>query len=362
MKVIIAGGGTGGHLFPAVAVGEAILRLHPASEVLYVGASDGLEARWLPRHGLPHELLRVRGWTGKGPLTRLRALGEFCAAITRARRLIRLRGADLVVGAGGYASAPVAVAALLGGVPLVLLEQNTKPGLANRLLWRFARKICVGFAESARGITPVKVAVTGNPVRFAMPSTAASQGCRPLQILVLGGSSGAHRLNLGVLNAFTISTKSVINFSLVHQTGETDVGMVRDGYRTLGCAVEVVPFIDDMGSALSAADVVIARSGAMTVSEVALAGRPAIFVPYPFHRDRQQESNARVLEQLGAARIVADDECLGANLARVLLELTADRTALAAMGRRAAGAAMPHAAETIAQICLEALETRSGAA
>ncbi|MGH7841003.1 MAG: undecaprenyldiphospho-muramoylpentapeptide beta-N-acetylglucosaminyltransferase [Candidatus Binataceae bacterium] len=354
MKVIIAGGGTGGHLFPAVAVGEELRRQTPADEILYVGASDGLEARWLPRHGLRHELLRVRGWTGKSPLTRLRAIGEFAAAVAHARRLIRRESADLVVGAGGYASAPVAVAAILTRTPLVLLEQNTRPGLANRLLWRFAKKICVGFAESAAGIAPHKVAVTGNPVRWELSRRASAEGAVPLQILVLGGSSGAHRLNLGVLKAFTICAKSVIKADLVHQTGETDAKMIAEGYGRLGRSGQVTPFIDDMAAALVSADLVIARSGAMTVSELALAGRPAVLVPYPFHRDRQQELNARVLERLGAARIVPDDEHLGENLAKVLLELTADRELLAAMGRRAATAARPDAARAIAQICVAA--------
>ncbi len=149
MNVIIAGGGTGGHLFPAVAVGEALLRLNPVYQVTYVGASNGLEARWLPAHQLPHHLLQVRGWTGKGPLIRLRAMREFAAATNRARRLLDQLRPALVVGAGGYASVPVALAAILKRVPLVLMEQNTRPGLANRLLWRFARKICVGFDETA---------------------------------------------------------------------------------------------------------------------------------------------------------------------------------------------------------------------
>ncbi|HLW71757.1 MAG TPA: undecaprenyldiphospho-muramoylpentapeptide beta-N-acetylglucosaminyltransferase [Candidatus Binataceae bacterium] len=356
MKVIIAGGGTGGHLFPAVAVGEELKRQSPANEILYVGASNGLEARWLPRHGLPHELLQVRGWTGKGQLTRMRALGEFAAAVGHAWRLIRRAGADLVVGAGGYASAPVAVAAILTRTPLVLLEQNTRPGLANRLLWRFAKKICVGFAESTADFAPGKVAVTGNPVRFESRPEAHLGHSGPLQILVLGGSSGAHRLNIGVLKAFQISAKGVIKFDLIHQTGEMDAKAIAEGYGRLGWSAQVTPFIDDMAAALASADLVIARSGAMTVSEMALAGRPAVFVPYPFHRDRQQELNARVLERLGAARIVRDDEQLGENLAKVLLELTADRAALAAMGQRAAAAAMPRAAQAIAQICVKAAQ------
>jgi UDP-N-acetylglucosamine--N-acetylmuramyl-(pentapeptide) pyrophosphoryl-undecaprenol N-acetylglucosamine transferase len=350
MKVIVAGGGTGGHLFPAVAVGAEIRRQSPDCTVLYVGATNGMEARWLPRNGLPHELLQVRGWTGKDRLTRARAIGEFMTAVRRAWAIIREYRANLVVGAGGYASAPVALAAILMRVPLVLMEQNVRPGLANRLLWRFAHKVCVGFPDSATAFSPAKVAVTGNPVRFEPAPKAARNPTDPVQILVLGGSSGAHRLNIGVLKAFKIRAKSVIK--LTHQTGEADVGMVKEGYQQLGRTASVAPFIEDMASALSAADLVVARSGAMTVSEIAFAGRPAIFVPYPFHRDRQQELNARVIEKRGGARIVIDDEHLGENLAKVLDELTADRARLCEMGRTAASVAMPHAAERIAALCL----------
>ncbi len=351
MKVIIAGGGTGGHLFPAVAVGEELCRERPDTAVLYVGTTNGLEARWLPRQGLPHELLQVRGWTGKDPLTQLRALLEFASAVGRALRLIRHFGANLVVGAGGYASAPVAVAALLQRTPLVLLEQNVRPGLSNRILWRFARRICVGFPDSAAAFSTAKTAVTGNPVRFGFPSGAPREEGRPVQILVLGGSTGAHRLNIGVLNAFKKCRKSVIKSNLIHQTGETDVRMVADGYNELGQAAKVVPFIDDIAAELTAADLIVARSGAMAVAEIALAGRPAIFVPYPFHRDRQQELNARVIERRGGAVIVPDDEQLGENLAKELLALWENPERLRAMGAAATAAAMPDAAAKIAAIC-----------
>jgi UDP-N-acetylglucosamine--N-acetylmuramyl-(pentapeptide) pyrophosphoryl-undecaprenol N-acetylglucosamine transferase len=351
MKVIIAGGGTGGHLFPAVAVGEELCLERPDTAVLYVGATNGLEARWLPQQGLPHELLQVRGWTGKDPLTRLRALREFASAVGRALRLIRSFGANLVVGAGGYASAPVAVAALLRRTPLVLLEQNVRPGLSNRILWRFARKICVGFPDSAAAFSTAKAAVTGNPVRFIFRPSTPREGACPLQILVLGGSTGAHRLNIGVLNAFKNCRKSVIKLNLIHQTGEADVRMVVDGYNELGREAKVVPFIEDIAEALIAADIVVARSGAMAVTEIALAGRPAIFVPYPFHRDRQQELNARVIERRGGAVIIRDDEHLGESLADELFALAANPARMRAMGAAAAGAAMPDAAAKIAAIC-----------
>jgi len=352
MKVIIAGGGTGGHLFPAVAVGEAMMRARPDTQVLFVGTTAGLEARWMPRSGLRYELLDVHGLRGHGPLERLRAIAEFGWALTRAHRLMRSFGADLVVGAGGYASAPIAMCAIASGTPLVLMEQNMRVGLSNRMLWRFASKICVGFEDSKKLFDPSKVVVSGNPVRFKIERSNLAPH-QPLQILVLGGSSGAHRLNEGVIRALRNLREDVIKISLVHQTGEADVELVSGGYAALECQARIVPFIDDMGSALAGADLIVARSGAMTVSEVALAGRPAIFVPYPFHRDRQQELNARVLERLGAAKIVADDERLGENLAAALAELVVDPARLVRMGAAARIIAKPEAADTIARICFE---------
>jgi UDP-N-acetylglucosamine--N-acetylmuramyl-(pentapeptide) pyrophosphoryl-undecaprenol N-acetylglucosamine transferase len=353
MKTIIAGGGTGGHLFPAVALGEELKRERPDADVLHVGAVNGLEATWLPQSGLKYELFPVRGLRGKDPFTRLRAIGEFFAAVRRARALLKSFGADLVVSAGGYASAPMAVAAIIARVPLVLMEQNTRPGLSNRMLWRFAQRICVGFADTAAFFDTSRVVVTGNPVRLRFIPDALEKTSVPIQILVLGGSSGAHRLNLGVLNALKILGKGVIKFKVVHQTGEVDVGLVRDGYRGFEGEAKVVPFIDDMADVLNRADLIVARSGAMTVSEIALAGRAAIFVPYPFHRDRQQELNARVIERLGGAVIVNDDNSLGENLAAALREFLAEPARLIEMGRKARQAAHPDAAARIAQVCFD---------
>lgn len=351
MKVIIAGGGTGGHLFPAVAVGEAMMRERPATEVLFVGTTAGLEARWMPASGLRYELFEVHGLRGHSAAERLKATAEFVASLGEARKLLRSFGADLVVGAGGYASAPMAIAAIMARKPLVLMEENTRPGLSNRMLWRFARKVFVGFDETASFFGP-KAMVTGNPVRFAKEPIPLRPH-DPLQILVLGGSSGAHRLNEGMLSALKNSRESVIKINLSHQTGEVDVGLVKAGYAALGCQAQITPFIDDMASALAAADLVIARAGAMTVSEVALAARPAIFVPYPFHRDHQQELNARVLERRGAAVIVRDDERLGENLALAIAELASDPARLVHMAEAARAAAKPGASGVIVRECFE---------
>jgi len=356
MKVIIAGGGTGGHLFPAVALGEELIRERPGIEVLFVGTSAGLEAKWLPRSGHSYELFEMHGIRGHSAIERARASVEFVRAIGLAVSLVRRFRPSIVVSAGGYASASMGAAAIMTRTPLVLMEQNTRPGLANRMLSRFADKICVGFSDSAAYFSSSKVAVTGNPTRFQYHPDRSRREGGQLQILVLGGSSGAHRLNIGVVGAFKICGKSVINLSIVHQTGEADEELVRSAYREMGVAAQVVPFIDDVADALHSADLVIARSGAMTVTDIALGARAAIFVPYPFHKDLQQLHNACVIEKRGGAIIVRDDEQLASNLAREFDALIRNPARLDEMGLRAHQAAHPDAARHVARICFEVAE------
>jgi UDP-N-acetylglucosamine--N-acetylmuramyl-(pentapeptide) pyrophosphoryl-undecaprenol N-acetylglucosamine transferase len=356
MKVIIAGGGTGGHLFPAVALGEELIRERPDIEVLFVGTSAGLEAKWLPKSGHSYELFEMHGIRGHSVIERARASVEFIRAIGLGLSLVRRFRPSIVVSAGGYASASMGAAAIMTRTPLVLMEQNTRPGLANRMLSRFADKICVGFSDSAAYFSSSKIAVTGNPTRFQYHPDRSRREAGQLQILVLGGSSGAHRLNIGVVGAFKICGKSVINLNVVHQTGEADEELVRSAYREMGFAAEVAPFIDDVADALHRADLVIARSGAMTVTDIALGARAAIFVPYPFHKDLQQLHNARVIEKRGGAIIVRDDEQLASNLARELDALIRNPARLDEMGLRAHQAAHPDAARHVARICFEVAE------
>jgi UDP-N-acetylglucosamine--N-acetylmuramyl-(pentapeptide) pyrophosphoryl-undecaprenol N-acetylglucosamine transferase len=356
MKVIIAGGGTGGHLFPAVALGEEMIRERPEIDVLFVGTSAGLEAKWLPKSGYKYELFDMHGIRGHSAVERARASVEFVRAVALAIELVRRFRPRIIVSAGGYASASMGAAAILTRTPLVLMEQNTRPGLVNRTLSRFANKICVGFSDSVYYFSRSKVAVTGNPTRFKYRPDRLPLKDRQLQILVLGGSSGAHRLNIGVVGAFKIYGKSVINLHVLHQTGEADVELVRSAYREIGFAAEVVPFINEIANALHRADLVIARSGAMTVTDIALGARAAIFVPYPFHKDLQQVHNARVLEKRGGAIIVRDDEQLAANLARELGALTRNPARLDEMGLRAHEEAHPNAARDIARICFDLAE------
>lgn len=359
MKVIIAGGGTGGHLFPAVGLGEELVRERPDTEVLYVGTRYGFEAKWLPKTSYRYELYDVHGLLGgRGAKARVKSLAELMRAIFLARATLRQFGPDLVVIAGGYASAPMGLAAILSRTRLVLMEQNATPGFSNRMLWRFADKICVAFADSAAHFGPSKVVVTGIPLRYQARADQNPISDSPVQILVLGASTGAHRLNLGVLKAFEIWRNSVIKFAVTHQTGDSDEALVRAEYQKISLPAQVTPFIDDIPAALTRADLVIARSGGGTVTDVALAARPAIFVPYPFHRDRQQYHNARIIERVGGAVIVEDDVDLGENLAREIPRLISNRELLREMGEKAHDAVPSNGAQRVARVCFELTDSR----
>jgi UDP-N-acetylglucosamine--N-acetylmuramyl-(pentapeptide) pyrophosphoryl-undecaprenol N-acetylglucosamine transferase len=279
--------------------------------------------------------------------------------VSLARALVAHFHPDLIVSVGGYASAPVALAAILARVPIVMLEQNTKPGLSNRVLWRFARRLCVSFADSARYFRPDKVVLTGNPVRYQAGVEPAPPDFQQKQILVLGGSTGAHRLNLGVIGAFKIWGKSVINWAILHQCGETDVERLRVEYQKAGVRAEVAPFIADVPAALARASLVIARAGGGTVTDIALAGRAAVYVPYPFHRDMQQLHNAMVIQKAGGALVVEDDDELAKNLAREVKSLFEDPGRLAAMGRCARSTVFPDAAARVARVCFDVAQMES---
>jgi UDP-N-acetylglucosamine--N-acetylmuramyl-(pentapeptide) pyrophosphoryl-undecaprenol N-acetylglucosamine transferase len=347
-------------LFPAVALGEEIVRERPGTEVLYVGTRYGFEAKWLPKTNYRYELYDVHGLLGgRGAMARVKSIAELFRAVIFARATLRRFGADLVVLAGGYASAPMGLAAILSRTPLVLMEQNTTPGFSNRMLWRFADRICVGFDDSVAHFSAAKAVVTGIPVRYQVRADQRPISDSPIQILVLGASTGAHRLNIGVLKAFEIWGNSVINFEVVHQTGEADEALVRADYRNLPLKADVTSFIDDVPGALSRSDLVIARSGGGTVTDVALAARPAIFVPYPFHRDRQQFHNARVLERVGGAVIINDDDRLAENLVREIPRLISNRALLREMGEKAHDAVPTDAARRIARVCFDIVDGRS---
>jgi len=348
--MVVAGGGTGGHLFPGLAVAEAVAGADP-DRVLFVGSAYGIEARVIPQTRFAFRPLAIHGLRGRGARGALQLAAQLPQAIVQAWRILGRFGADVVVGVGGYASFPVVVAAWLRRVPTVLLEQNAHPGLANRVLARLARRVCTTFAEAERYFPAGKVVLTGNPVRlFAAPVAAPRHG---FTLLVFGGSQGAHRLNETMADAAAALRDALPGLRIIHQTGAADCAALRATYERLGVTAEVREFIDDMGAAYAAADVVVCRAGATTVAELTALGKPAILVPYPFAADDHQRANASVLEGHGAAMMILDRALTGAALAQTVSELARDPGRLARMGDAARRLARPDAAARVAATCRE---------
>ena len=364
---MIAGGGTGGHLFPGIAVAEAARRRDPDGAILFVGSERGLEARVVPSAGFVLEALPTTPLRGRGARDRVRAIAGLAAGVGRARGVIRRFAPDAIVGLGGYASAPAVIAGRLAATPIVLLEQNARPGLTTRLLARFADRVCVSFPESAAAFAAGKAVVTGNPVRWraadgaVASSPAASSGTamsassvaspettaggRGLALLIFGGSAGARTLNLAG-PALAAALADVPGLSIVHQTGADSEAAVRAAYASAGVAADVRPFITDMRAAYAAADLVVCRAGATTIAELAALGKPAILVPYPYAADDHQRANAESLVGVGAAAMVLDAEASGERLAAEVRRLLAP-AARATMAARVRALAHPDAAERV---------------
>jgi len=357
VQVVISGGGTGGHLFPALAVSAALLARRPEARVLFVGASEGVEATILPRLGHAFRGLRVHQVKGRGWQAKLAALLALPSAVRQAARLLRESGARVVLGVGGYASVPTVLAARLLRIPAVIHEQNAYPGLANRCLARMASAVAVSF-EAAAGFFPAgRVAVTGNPVRHEIRPGDAAEARRKLTlaperftVLTFGGSQGAHRLNLGVVEALPRLTAQRAKIQFLHATGERDLARVRQAYEEGGFPARVEAFFQDMAVAYAAADFVIARAGAGTIFELAAVGKPALLVPYPYAANDHQRLNAEVAVGVGAAWTVPDHFCDGQRIAASLQAALEKPALLRKMGEQARRLARPDAAARIAEL------------
>ncbi|GAB4248422.1 undecaprenyldiphospho-muramoylpentapeptide beta-N-acetylglucosaminyltransferase [Deferrisoma sp.] len=351
MRLLIAGGGTGGHLFPGIAVAQELLGRPGGHEVAFAGTEHGIEARVVPARGFRFFPVRAAGVVGKGPAGALRGLGRTILGLRDAAGVIRSFRPGACLGVGGYASVPVLAVARARGIFTAVQEQNAWPGLANRVLGRWAHRVFLGFEEGRAGFPAGKAVVTGNPLRpeFAEPAPYPERGQgEPLRILVLGGSQGARTLNRAVPGALGRLTGPV---EVLHQAGPGRGHEAAYGGRP---GVRVVEFVDDMASAYAWCHLVVARAGALTVGEVAAVGRPAVFVPYPHAAGGHQEKNARAAEAAGWAVCLADAACSPERLAAVLEDLAAEPGRLRAMADRAAAWARRDAAARIVDKLLKA--------
>jgi len=352
IRVVIAGGGTGGHLYPGIAVARELLSRRPDAAISFAGTSRGIEARVVPREGFALDLIRSRGIKGKSMADRLRGAMQLPLSLIDARRVIASRRPDLVIGVGGYSSGPVVLLAAFGGVPTMLLEQNAVPGLTNRLLARFVRAAAVTF-DSTASFFGGKAFVSGNPVRpefFAvgLPEESGAREDRPtIRVLVFGGSQGAHAINMAMVEAAPRLAAGHSNLRLVHQTGERDVDVVRAAYRDSGLQADVEAFLYDMGHQLAEADVIVSRAGATTLAEVTAAGRAAILIPLPTATDDHQRKNAEALAAAGGAEVMLQRDLSGQRLAEHILALAEDPQRRLRMARAARALSRPDAAKVI---------------
>ena len=365
LRVVIAGGGTGGHLYPGIAVARELLARFPDAQISFAGTASGIEARVVPREGFALDLIRSSGVKGKSMAARARGAALVPLGLLDARRIVSSRRPHIVIGVGGYSSGPVVLVASLSGVPTMLLEQNAAPGLTNRLLARVVRAAAVTF-DSTQTFFGAKAFVSGNPVRpeFLAAAGSTTEGTvngqsSVIRVLVFGGSQGAHAINVAMVEAAAKLAAGNPALRVTHQTGERDVEMVRAAYRTARLTAVVEPFLYDMGRQLREADVVVCRAGATTLAEIAAAGKAAILIPLPTATDDHQRKNADALAARGAADVLLQADVTGQVLADRVLAIAGDRDRRARMEAAARSFARPDAAKVIVDRVTE-LVGRSG--
>lgn len=354
-RLLLTGGGTGGHLFPAVATAEKLVSRLPESAVFFVGTGRRLDRQHLEHCGFAVRTIHSYGLKGKRPLELFKALAVLPVSLVEACwQILRFRP-DVVCGVGGYVTGPVVAAAWLLRRPTVIHEQNSIPGLANRQLGRFVDRICISLPDSARFFPAGKTRLTGNPVRGPILEVL-QQRTRPAgdtrTLLVLGGSQGAHRVNELVCEALATRAESLGGLRVIHQTGASDEAWVGQRYRQAGIDCQVAAFFNDMADVYRQADLVVSRAGATTLAEISVLGLPAILIPYPHAADDHQQRNARWYADSGGATVFAERELTAERLGEQIAALLGDRHRLRQMSTAMAGLGIADAADRIVDICL----------
>ncbi|MFZ0879992.1 MAG: undecaprenyldiphospho-muramoylpentapeptide beta-N-acetylglucosaminyltransferase [Candidatus Acidiferrales bacterium] len=361
MKLLIAGGGTGGHVFPALAVArEWLLRADPGAppasaveiqkrEVVIVGTTNGLEAKLVPQAGLPLETIRVAGLKGIGGLRFFKNAAMLPASAWDSEKIIRRNHFAAAFGVGGYASGPMMLLAALHGIPTVIFEPNIEPGFTNRVLARLSTRVATGFEETARRFGP-KAVLTGVPVRREFFQAPVREHVPPLNLLITGGSRGALPINRAVIDSLDRLSARKNQLFIVHQTGERDYNAVRVAYALREFNAEVSPFIDNMAERFAQADVIVCRAGAITVAEITAAGRAAIFIPFGAATDAHQLLNARSLESVGAARVLPQDELTPERLTTEIFSLLDQPRRISEIELHARSLARPRAVADIVDL------------
>lgn len=358
---VITGGGTGGHVYPGIAVAKELQRQQPSASLLFIGTAAGFEAKIVPHEGFDLHTIEVEGFKSRGLVGKARALAKLPLAVLRARRQLKAFAPDVVFGTGGYVSLPVMYAAYLSRIPTITLEPNRQPGMANKLISRIVDRIAICFEDTASAFPQSKVAFTGNPIRkeFSVigriPPPDRGEVCN---ILIMGGSRGASRINTAVIDALPYLVAHREHLAFTHQTGADEYEMVREGYAQQRFRAEVMPYIDDAPKMYAKAHLVICRAGASTVAELRASRRPSILIPYP-HGDRHQEFNAQALVDKGLAKMILQEYLNGKALADALLHCLHHPDAMAQVWENATDASEKTAAEQVVDLCFQMAGKRS---
>jgi len=359
--LMIAGGGTGGHIYPAIAIAREFLSRHPARNVVFVGTERGLEKTIVPKAGFPLEFIDVGGLKGKGAVDTVRNLLRLPLGFIQAWKLLGKHRPAVVLGVGGYSSGPVLAAAALRGIPTIIHEANAFPGVTNRALAKFVRAVAIAFPDAAPRLGRADAVVTGNPIRAEFfevedrrpPWSAKDPAAapRPLRLLIFGGSQGSRMINEAMTGSLLFLARLKDRLEITHQTGPNEVANVQDAYRTSAFPdARVVPYLDPIVDEIAAADLVVSRSGAMTIGELAAVGRASILIPFAAASNNHQELNARVVERAGGAIVIAERELTPERLGLAIDAIVHDSERAAAMGTAAKSLAVPDATKKIVDL------------
>lgn len=362
MKIIIAGGGTGGHLFPGIAIAEEVKKRNRDNRVLFIGTERGIEKRVLPGLGYDLALIDVAGIKGKGLIDKIGAITKLPRSFMQSGRIIRSFGPDLVLGVGGYASGPAVLTAHLLGLKTAIAEQNAFPGITNRILGHFVDQVFITFPESADRFPQGKSLFTGNPIRAAFMSAPAppTEPDHKFNLLIFGGSQGARAINQAVIAALDGLEEIKETLHIIHQTGAPELEAVSSAYQNRGFDAEVHPFIMDMPRVYGQADLLVCRAGATSIAEMTASGRASILIPYPFAANDHQTANAEVLVRAGAAVMLPEAELTGKKLAETILALYRDPSRIKQMEAYSRQMAKREAAAQIVDECLSLIDKKRG--
>jgi UDP-N-acetylglucosamine--N-acetylmuramyl-(pentapeptide) pyrophosphoryl-undecaprenol N-acetylglucosamine transferase len=351
-RVLVAGGGTGGHLFPGIAIAQEFKRRFPESEIWFVGTSRGLENRVVPAEGFVLQTITVSGLKGVSGFRKLKGILNLPLSIWESYQIIRRLRPRLVVGVGGYSSGPPVLVASLLGIPVLLQEQNAFPGMTNRILSRFADKVAVSFREGERYFGK-KAILTGNPVRAGFRYLPTRHDPEQFTVFVFGGSQGAHAINTAMTDALRHLAAYLPRLFLVHQTGEKDFEFVSRAYQEHGVGSDVRAFFQDMPVQFARADLVVCRSGASTLAELTIAGKAALLIPFPLAADNHQQRNAEALVAVGAAELILQKDLTGESLARRIVYFAGNPATLQVMEKHSRELGRPDSTERIVDLMTE---------